>query len=59
MKKVLLPSLIALFMVFSSPLIIHAEDYIAPNVGYQSSVSDIWQDFAYGGVLSGSENGSP
>ena len=29
MKKVLLPSLIALFMVFSSPLIIHAEDYIA------------------------------
>lgn len=57
MKRIILKLFIALFMVFSFPLTIRAEDYIATNVGYQSSVSDIWQDFAYGGALSGSENG--
>lgn len=57
MKRLILKLIIALFMVFSFPLTIRAEDYIAPNVGYQSSVSGIWQDFAYGGALSGTENG--
>jgi len=44
-------------MVLSAPLSIRAEEFIATNVGYQSSISDQWQDFAYGGALSGSENG--
>lgn len=57
MKKTLIQSIIVLFMVFSVPLTVRAEDYISTNVGYQSSVSDQWQDFAYGGALSGSENG--
>lgn len=57
MKRIILKLIIALFMVFSFPLTIRAEDYIAPNVGYQSSISDNWQDFAYGGALSGTENG--
>lgn len=57
MKKTLIQSIMVLFMVFSVPLSVRAEDYLAPNVGYQSSVSDQWQDFAYGGAISGSENG--
>jgi len=57
MKKVLIQLFVAFFMVLSSPLSIQAEDYIATNVGYQSSVSDQWQDYAFGGALSGSENG--
>ncbi len=57
MKKVLIRLLIAFFMVLSFPLSISAEEYLAPNVGYQSSIADLWQDFAYGGALSGSENG--
>lgn len=57
MKRIIFKLIIALFMVFSFPLTIRAEDYLATNVGYQSSVSDVWQDFAYGGAMSGSENG--
>jgi hypothetical protein len=57
MKKVLIQLFVAFFMVLSSPLSIRAEEFIATNVGYQSSISDQWQDYAYGGALSGSENG--
>lgn len=57
MKKIQIQIFLALFLIFAFPLTTHASDMIAANVGYQSSVSEHWQDFAFGGALSGSENG--
>jgi uncharacterized protein YjdB len=40
------------------PTAVQADEFYKVDVGYQVASNDVWQDFAYGGALAGSEGNS-
>jgi uncharacterized repeat protein (TIGR02543 family) len=55
MYKKVIKTLVSLFIFSYVFVSVQASDYYHVNVGYQSAVSDVWSEFAYGGALAGTE----
>jgi len=56
-KLIIFSISVLLLGFFTSP--VSANEFTSVDVGYQTGVNETVSDFAFGGALSGSENGDP